>query len=46
MVGEMRDLEMNLSWLLSEGYVSREDAVVRSLHPGEIGARAGVSSRG
>jgi twitching motility protein PilT len=42
----MQTLEMNLSWLLSEGYVSRDDAVVRSLHPGEIGARAGVSSRG
>jgi twitching motility protein PilT len=44
----METLEMNLSWLLTEGYVSREDAVARSLYPNEIGSlatRSGVAGR-
>jgi Tfp pilus assembly pilus retraction ATPase PilT len=45
----MQTLEMNLSWLLTEGLVSRDDAVARSLHPNEIGSltsRTGTGGRG
>jgi twitching motility protein PilT len=41
----MQTLEMNLFWLVSEGYVSREDAVTRSLHPNEIADTAGIAAR-
>jgi twitching motility protein PilT len=41
----MQTLEMNLAWLVSEGYVSREDAVTRSLHPNEIADNPGIGAR-
>jgi twitching motility protein PilT len=42
----MQTLEMNLSWLLTEGFVTRDDAVARSLQPNEIGSLASRSGPG